>query len=83
LSWVWDGAAATFKARYSTARASGTGAFPAGSISTFFVHPRFFPRGYRVQVAGGTVTSAPNASLLTVAAAPGASEVSVTVTPKP
>ncbi|MBM0125218.1 cellulase family glycosylhydrolase [Pimelobacter simplex] len=83
LGWRWDGKSSTFDARYSTLRADGTGRFPAGSTSDFFVHPRFFPGGYTVQVAGGTVTSAPNAAHLTIASSPGATEVVVTVRAAP
>jgi len=79
--WSWNATASTFKASYATARADGHGTFPAGATSEFFVHPRFFPNGYQVQVTGGQVTSAPDASWLMIASAPGASQVTVTVTP--
>lgn len=82
LSWSWDKATSTFRASYSRTGAGG-GTFPAGAVSEFFVHPRFFPSGYQVQVTGGTVTSAPNASRLTVAALPGTAAITVTVTPAP
>ncbi|KRA37704.1 MULTISPECIES: cellulase family glycosylhydrolase [unclassified Nocardioides] len=80
LSWMWDKATSTFQAQYTSARADGNGSFPAGSVSEFFLHPRFFPGGYRVQVTGGTVISAPDASRLKVAALPGTT-ITVTVTP--
>jgi len=79
--WSWDAAASTFQARYSTARAGGSNSFPAGATSTFFVHPRFFPDGYQVQVTGAKVTSPADAAWLTIAALPGADTVSLSVTP--
>ncbi|MGO4256916.1 cellulase family glycosylhydrolase [Marmoricola sp. RAF53] len=79
-SWGWDQATSTFRAAYSTDRADGTGRFPAGATSEFFLHPRFFPNGYQVQVTGGVVTSAPGAPRLRIAGLPGAAEVVVTVT---
>ena len=79
--WSWDEPASTFQARYTVARADGSGSFPAGSISDFFVHSRFFPTGYQVQVTGGKVTSPRNAPHLRIAALPGASEVILSVTP--
>jgi len=81
LRWSWAPSAARFQASYSTARAEGSRHFHPGSVSEFFVHPRFFPEGYQVKVTGGTVTSAPNARRLTVAQRAGASAVSLTVTP--
>ncbi len=80
-NWSWDPAASTFKAAYSTARADGGGSFPAGTVSSFFIHPRFFPKGYQVQVTGGTVVSAANATWLQVAGLAGAGSVALTVTP--
>lgn len=80
-SWNWDSSTSTFKAAYSTARADGSGSFPAGAVSTFFLHPRFFPNGYQVQVTGGTVVSAAGASWLQVAALAGADSVTLTITP--
>ncbi|HSW15128.1 MAG TPA: cellulase family glycosylhydrolase [Solimonas sp.] len=79
--WRWDASASTFEARYSTARADGSGDFPAGASSDFFIHPRFFPAGYQVQVSGGKVTSSRNAQRLSIAALPGADEVTLSVTP--
>lgn len=81
LEWNWDASTSTFKARYSTARADGSGDFPAGASSDFFIHPRFFPAGYQVQVTGGRVTSPKNAPRLSIAALPGANEIVLSVTP--
>lgn len=42
--------------------------FGAGAVTELQVAARTYPAGYRVEVTGGTVTSAPDATLLTVAA---------------
>jgi endoglycosylceramidase len=65
-----------------------TGAFelryvpdPSVGAPTAIVAPsEVYPDGYTVTVTGGSVTSAPNAGRLTVAAEPGATEVTVLVT---
>jgi len=80
-SWSWDSSTATFSAAYSTARADGSGSFPVNAVSTFFVHPRFFPNGYQVQVNGGKVVSAANAPWLKIAAIYGANAITLTITP--
>jgi endoglycosylceramidase len=80
-SWSWNSSASTFKAAYATARADGSGSFPAGAVSIFFVHPRFFPNGYQVQVTGGAVVSAAGATWLQIAALAGADAVTLTITP--
>lgn len=80
-SWSWNSSTSTFTANYSTARADGSGSFPVGAVSTFFVHPRFYPNGYQVHVTGGEVVSAANASWLQIAAFAGAESVVLTVTP--
>lgn len=82
-TWSWTAATSTLAATYSTTRADGTGTFLPGSVSEFFLHPRFFANGYQVQVTGGVVTSAPNAPRLTIASLPGAATVAVKVTPAP
>ncbi|MFA5940457.1 MAG: cellulase family glycosylhydrolase [Sinimarinibacterium sp.] len=79
--WSWNEAASTFQAHYATTRADGSGNFAAGAVSAFFIHPRFYPDGYRVEVSGGTVTSPANAALLTIASLAGANSVTVSVTP--
>ncbi|OQZ98050.1 cellulase family glycosylhydrolase [Mycolicibacter algericus] len=68
---------------YSTDRADGTGSFDAGSQTTISVPASQYPNGYTVNVTGGTVTSAANASVLTISSASGATTVTVTVTAKP
>lgn len=80
-NWSWDSSTSTFNAAYSTARADGSGKFATNAVSTFFVHPRFYPNGYQVQVTGGKVVSAKNAAWLQIAALAGAEAITVTVTP--
>lgn len=82
-SWSWNEATSTFQAQYSTARADGSGSFPADAVSAFFIHPRFFPDGYQVQVTGGKVTSVANASWLKIASLPGVDTVTLSVTLSP
>lgn len=52
----------------------------ASGATTIVVPPRAYPSGYVASVTGGSVTSAPNAGMLTVVASPGADEVDVTMT---
>ncbi len=76
----FDVASRVLRFSYSTARADG-GSWPDGSVTEFQVAARTYPEGYQVRVTGGTVTSAPNAQVLTVAADAGAADVSVTIWP--
>jgi endoglycosylceramidase len=69
-----------FHLDYSTARADGSGNFPAGSQTQIFVPPVHYPDGYAVDVQGAQVTSAPGASLLTLESC-GTGPVTATVTP--
>jgi endoglycosylceramidase len=55
-----------FHLDYSTARADGSGNFPAGSQTEVFVPRLHYPDGYAVDVQGAQVTSAPGASVLTL-----------------
>ena len=77
-SWSFTGG--TFTLTYSTARADGTGTFPAGAITSVAVPAIQYPNGYAVTVSGGHVISAPNASTLQVASDPAAGTITVTVT---
>lgn len=83
LNWNWNESNSRFQASYSTARADGSGRFPTGSVSSFFVHPRFFPGGYKVEVSGGRVISSEVASWLKIVALPGSEIVNLSVTSKP
>jgi endoglycosylceramidase len=74
--------AGTFTLTYSTSRADGTGVFKPGALTTVAVPRVQYPHGYLVRATGATVTSPPDAPVLTLAALPGAATVTVTVTPK-
>ncbi|MHA3019157.1 cellulase family glycosylhydrolase [Mycobacterium sp. BMJ-28] len=76
----WSFADGNFSFSYSTARADGSGNFPAGSQTTISVPAVQFPNGYQVTVTGGQVVSAPGATQLVIAADDGAATVSVAVT---
>ncbi len=54
--------------------------FPPGVVSSFQLPVSVYPAGYTVST-NGTVTSAPNAPLLTIVALPGATTTTVGVTP--
>ncbi|WP_127783657.1 cellulase family glycosylhydrolase [Rhodococcus sp. X156] len=81
LGYSFDRARHTLSLRYSTARADGAGTFAAGARSTVATPAGQYPTGYRVSAVGARVVSAPNAAVLEVAAEPGATEVSVSVSP--
>lgn len=75
----YDLAERVLRFAYST---DSVGGAPVDGLTTEIqVAPRTYPAGYRVEVVGGSVTSEPDAALLTVVADPGAEEVSVVVTP--
>lgn len=80
-SWSFDRSTKVASLSYSTQRAGG-GSF-AGQPKTVIFIPRVkYPTGYSVTVRGGKVTSDPTSPWLQIAADGGASEVSVTVTPR-
>jgi endoglycosylceramidase len=69
-----------FQLGYSTARADGSGNFPAGSRTEVFIPRLHYPDGYAVDVKGAQVISAPGSSLLTLESC-GTGPVTVRVTP--
>ena len=71
----------TFTFGYSTAKVDGSGTFPAGALTTISVPAVQFPNGYEVTVTGGNVVSAANAAQLVIESVPGATTISVVVTP--
>ncbi len=75
-----DPVAHTLSFTWSTARAGG-GSFAAGAVTSFEVPALAYPGGYTATVTDGWVTSAPCAPILTVAAKPAASTVTVDVKP--
>jgi endoglycosylceramidase len=78
-SYGYDTSTSTFTLDYSTERADGTGAFPAGSQTSIAVPSVQYPNGYAVNVSGGTVVSA--GGVLDIASCPGAAAVTVSVEP--
>lgn len=79
--FFYDRAARVFTLSYSTARAGG-GALAPDAESEVWIPPRFFPRGYDVTSTGAHVTSAPDATLLTLRNETGARNVTLRVTPR-
>ncbi len=80
-AWRYDRAARRFSARWSTARADGSGSFPARSRSEVAVPARQYPSGYAVRAVGAAIVSPPGATTLVLESCPGASTVEVEVTP--
>jgi endoglycosylceramidase len=78
-SYGYDTSTSVFTLTYSTERADGTGAFPAGSQTSVAVPSVQYPDGYAVDVTGGTVAS--EGGILDIASCPGATSVTVTVQP--
>ena len=78
-SYGYDTSPQTFTLSYSTQRADGTGAFPAGAQTTVAVPAVQYPQGYQVTVTGGQVVS--TGSVLALASCAGATTVTVTVSP--
>jgi endoglycosylceramidase len=79
VSWAFTNA--VFTLTYSTARADGLGAFPAGSETDIAVPAIQYPNGYDVTVSGGHVASPPDAPGLRILSSPDATSISVAVTP--
>lgn len=77
-AWNWQ--PSTFTLSYSTTGPAGA-PFPAGSVTEVFVPKRHFPNGYSVSAQGARVASTDGASLLKLESCPGATEVSITLTP--
>jgi endoglycosylceramidase len=80
-SWSFARSSRTFKLSYRVARASGTGRFPAASITQIAVPERVFHRGYAVNAQGGAIISRPGSRVLRIASCRGARTIKITVTP--
>lgn len=81
LNWGYDDQIKSFHLTYSTRKASGSGSFPAGSI-TEIETPRFdYLAGYAAHARGGAIISKPRASVLLLASCPGIRRVTVTIGP--
>ncbi|ADB48806.1 cellulase family glycosylhydrolase [Conexibacter woesei] len=79
--WSFDRSTRVAQLTYSTQRAGG-GSFAGEPKTVVFIPRAKYPTGYSVTVRGGKVTSDPTSPWLQVAADGGASDVSVTVTPR-
>lgn len=80
-SWRWDPVARRFTLTYSTLRAAQlVDRFGDGAETVIEIPPTTFPADYAASATGARVTSPPGARQLTLAACPGATDVSVTVT---
>jgi endoglycosylceramidase len=80
-TWGFDRTRRTFTFSYRTARPKGP-SDPALLTEVFMPH-RQYPKGYKVQITGGTQTSAPDASILLVRANVGAQTVKIVASPRP
>lgn len=78
-SYGYDTSTGVFTLTYSTERADGTGAFPAGSETAVAVPAVQYPSGYKAVVTGAKVVSA--GGVLDIASCPGTTSVTVTVEP--
>jgi len=78
-SYSYDTSTSVFTLDYRTARADGTGTFPAGSQTTVAIPAIQYPSGYQVVLTGAKEVS--SGGLLDLASCPGATQVTVTVQP--
>jgi endoglycosylceramidase len=74
----WSFSSGVFNLSYTSSRAGG-GWFGAGSVTDVFIPSLWYAGGYAATVAGGAIVSTPGASVLQIAACPGASTVTATV----
>lgn len=81
-SWGYGHSTRKFILTYITRKASGPGLFPAGSITRIATPPLDYPNGYVTKVTGGIVVSPPRAPVVRVASRPGATFVTVSITPR-
>jgi endoglycosylceramidase len=77
----WDSASDTFRLTYATAPPPGAVRRP-GAVTEVWTSPLHFPGGYRVEVSGARVISAPGAAVLVLRNSPGASEVRLQLAPR-
>ncbi len=82
LRWSFDPGTKVFAMRYSSRRADGRSAFPAGAETAVSVPALQYPRGYTATVTGGRVASPPNAPVLRVRAGRDARTITILVSPR-
>ncbi|MBL7621620.1 hypothetical protein [Frankia sp. AgB1.8] len=74
-------AAGTFSLRYAPGTLPSGKPTPAGWVSAVSLPAAAYPTGYTLALTGARLVSRPGSALLCVAAQPGATQVSLTVTP--
>ena len=82
-AWAFNNNTKLFTLNYNTAKADGTGRSNSSLLSEVWLPKRQYPKGYVVTVTGAQVTSAPNAERLLLQATNCASQVQVSVSPRP
>lgn len=82
LSWGFRRTTKTFHLTYTTARASGRGRFPTGSVTQIEVPRLVFRHGYAVTAHGAAIVSTPGNGRVTIASCPGSRTIRVTLAPK-
>jgi endoglycosylceramidase len=82
MSWGFDRSTKTFRLRYRTTRASGTGRFPAGSITEIAVPRQVFRHAYSVNARGGAIISRTGSGLLGVASCRRVATIRITIRPR-
>ena len=80
--WRFDPATSTFRLRYTTIRAGGSGQFGRYARTRVFLPTHAYPDGYAVPAKDAVVVSEPGASVLELAACPGAGDIEITVVPR-
>jgi endoglycosylceramidase len=80
-SWSFDSSSRTFTLKYSTARASGRGAFRRGAVTAIATPSMVYGRHYATSVNGARIVSRRGAGVLRLAACASARQITVTVTP--
>jgi endoglycosylceramidase len=82
LSWGFQRSGRTFHFRYKTARASGRGRFPTGSITQVELPRLVYGHGYSVRARGAAIVpSPPRSGTLVIESCRGAKTIRVRVSP--
>ncbi|HEV3230308.1 MAG TPA: cellulase family glycosylhydrolase [Solirubrobacteraceae bacterium] len=81
IAWSYDPTTRGFSFDYAAVAPDGRPA--PGAPTEVFIPALQYPNGYHVSVSGAAVTSSPTAGLLSLCNLPGATRVSVRVTPDP
>jgi endoglycosylceramidase len=79
-TYSFDRTSGVMQLTYSTAAVPGA-VLSSGALTPIFVPRRQYPTGYKVDVTGATVVSAPGAPWVELITVPGAATVQVTISP--